>query len=44
VTWAEVKWQLASEDHYEVETGSTLEGNVTPSEFIVVALELEEAQ
>jgi hypothetical protein len=45
VTWADVKRQLALEDHSDVEAGSTsLEGNVTPSEFVVAALELEEAQ
>ena len=44
VTWADVKRQLALEDHFEVEAGSTLEGSVTPSAFIVAALELEEAQ
>jgi hypothetical protein len=47
VTWADVKRQLALEDHYEVEAGSALkavEGIVTPSAFIVAALELEEAQ
>lgn len=44
VTWADVKRQLAVEDHLEVEAGSAVEGNVTPSAFIVAALELEEAQ
>ena len=44
VTWAEVKRQLALEDHLEVEAGSTVEGNVTPSAFVVAALELEDAQ
>ena len=45
MTWADVKRQLASEDYFEVEAGSTtLEGNVTPSAFIVAALELEDAQ
>ena len=47
VTWADVKRQLALEDHFEVEAGSTLEaveGKVSPSAFIVAALELEEAQ
>jgi hypothetical protein len=44
VTWADVKRQLAAEDHFQVEAGSALEGNVTPSAFIVAALELEEAQ
>jgi hypothetical protein len=39
-----VKRQLAVEDHLEVEAGSAVEGNVTLSEFIVAALELEEAQ
>ena len=44
VTWADVKRQLAIEDHLEVEAGSVVEGNVTTSAFIVAALELEEAQ
>ena len=44
VKWAEVKRQLAVEDHLEVEAGNTLEGNVTPSAFVVAALELEDAQ
>lgn len=44
VTWADVKRQLAVEDHLEVEAGSAVEGNVTPSAFVVAALELEEAQ
>ena len=44
VTWAEVKRQLALEDHLEVEAGSAVEGNVTPSAFVVAALELEDAQ
>ena len=44
MTWADVKRQLALEDHLEVEAGSALEGNVTPSAFVVAALELEEAQ
>lgn len=44
MTWADVKRQLALEDYSEVEAGSTLEGSVTPSAFIVAALELEEAQ
>ena len=44
VTWAEVKRQLAVEDHLEVEAGSSVEGNVTPRAFVVAALELEEAQ
>jgi hypothetical protein len=45
-TWADVKRQLALEDHFEVEAGSleAVEGNVTPSAFIVAALELEESQ
>ena len=44
VTWAVVKRQLAVEDHLEVEAGSAFEGHVTPSAFLVAALELEEAQ
>jgi hypothetical protein len=44
VTWADVKRQLAVEDHLEVEGGSAVEGNVTPSAFVVAALELEDAQ
>jgi hypothetical protein len=44
VTWAEVKRQLAVEDHSDVESGKTVEGIVTPSAFIVAALELEDAQ
>ena len=44
VTWAEVKHQLAFEDHLGVEAGSTVEGLVTPSAFVVAALELEETQ
>ena len=44
VKWADVKRQLAVEDHLDVEAGKTLEGNVTPSEFIVAAIELEDAQ
>jgi hypothetical protein len=44
VTWAVVKRQLAVEDHLEVEAGTAVEGNVTPSAFVVAALELEEAQ
>jgi hypothetical protein len=46
VTWADVKRQLALEDHSEVEAGTLeeVEGNVTASAFIVAALELEEAQ
>ena len=44
VKWAEVKRQLAVEDHLEVEAGNALEGNVTPSAFVVAALELEDAQ
>jgi hypothetical protein len=46
VTWAEVKRQLALEDHLDVEAGTleAVEGNVTPSAFIVAALELEQAQ
>ena len=44
VTWAVVKQQLAEEDHFEVQAGKTVEGNVTPSAFIVAALELEDAQ
>lgn len=44
VNWAEVKRQLAVEDHLEVAAGNAVEGNVTPSAFVVVALELEEAQ
>ena len=44
MTWADVKRQLAVEDHLEVETGKTVEGNVTASAFIVAALELEDAQ
>lgn len=41
MTWADVKRQLAVENHFEVEAGKTL---VTPSAFIVAALELEDAQ
>ena len=44
MTWAEVKRQLALEDNLEVEAGSAVEGNVTPSAFVVAALELEDAQ
>ena len=44
VTWAEVKRQLAFEDHLEVQAGSAVEGHVTASAFVVAALELEEAQ
>lgn len=44
MTWAVVKRQLAVEDHLEVEAGGSVEANVTPSAFIVAALELEEAQ
>jgi hypothetical protein len=44
VTWADVKRQLAVEDHFEVEGGSLSEDNITPSAFVVAALELEEAQ
>lgn len=44
VTWADVKRQLAIEDHLEVEAGKTVEGKVTESAFIVAALELEDAQ
>jgi hypothetical protein len=46
VTWADVKRQMALEDHLEVEAGTleAVEGNITPSAFIVAALELEETQ
>jgi hypothetical protein len=46
VTWADVKRQMALEDHLEVEAGTleAVEGNITPSAFIVAALELEEVQ
>jgi hypothetical protein len=44
VTWAVVKRQLAEEDHLKVLAGKTVEGYVTPSAFIVAALELEDAQ
>ena len=44
ITWADVKHQLAVEDHIEVEAGKMVEGNLTASAFIVAALELEDAQ
>ena len=44
VKWTDVKRQLAIEDHSETEAGNTVEGNMTTSVFMVVALELEDAQ
>lgn len=44
MTWADVKRQLAIEDHWEAEAGNTVEGNMTASAFMVGALELEDAQ
>jgi hypothetical protein len=46
ITFAEVKHQLSQEEHECVEKeGTTVDlDDVSPSTFVVVALELEEAQ
>jgi hypothetical protein len=46
ITFAEVKHQLSQEEHERVEKeGATVDlDDASPSTFVVVALELEEAQ
>ena len=45
VTFAEVKHRLSQEEHEQVQSGETLHADdVGPSQFVIMALELEETQ